>query len=157
MKLYKILIMSTLVLGLTACGTVRKTSPKSVDVETAVVQYPTVADLNVQSKVEKRISWSWNPFKSENVSLAKSNLMADVLKEANADVLLEPQYTYTKVSFGQRTLTVTGFPATFKDFRKATAADLEALKIIYASPESKPSIYNVSKQSRKHKKFLGIF
>jgi hypothetical protein len=83
--------------------------------------------------------------------------MAHVLKEANADVLLEPQYTYTKVPFVQRTLTVTGFPATFKDFRKATAADLEALKIIYASPKSKPSIYNVSKQSRKHKKFLGIF
>ena len=55
-------------------------------------------------------------------------LIAETLKANNADVLLEPQFSFQKTSYGERVLIVTGFPATFKNFRKATADDLEAIK-----------------------------
>ena len=70
-----------------------------------------------------------------SVKQRKDNLKADIVKEANADVLLEPQVTYTKTPFGKREIEITGYPATFKNFRKATSEDLEALKAVSDSQE----------------------
>lgn len=55
----------------------------------------------------------------------------------NADVLLEPQFHFEKTQYGQRSLTVSGYPATYKNFRKATDADLNAIKVCTDSNEKK--------------------
>lgn len=156
MKIRNLIILSAFAIGLSSCSTIRKSSVTTVDVETSVVQYPTVADLDVMNKAEKTLTWTFNPLKRENLQLVKGNLMADLLREVGADVLLEPQYIYTKVPYGERTLVITGFPAKFKNFRKATDNDIKALNAIYSEPAER-SVYRVSQKCEKKKRFLGIF
>lgn len=131
MKIQKTILLSAMALTMVSCSTVRKSTADTAQVNTNVVQFPTVTDLQVLDKVEKTVYWGFTPFKTRDLKLEKENLMYDVLKETQADVLLEPQYNFTKVPFGERRLTVTGYPARFTDFRKATEADIEALKAVY--------------------------
>lgn len=115
---------------LASCTTLKKTAT-AADVANGIYQYPVVADMTVQEKIESSMQWSFRPFHlgEPKLEVAKGNLVADVLKQHNADVLLEPQFKFTKQPFGMRHLVVTGFPATYGEFRKATEADLEAIKV----------------------------
>lgn len=129
---------------ITSCDTVEKSS-RTLSVSTSVTQYPTVADLSVQAKAGKAVEWKHILFNFGQPSLEtrKSNLMADLLKETGADVLLEPQFVYTKSLLGQCSLMVTGYPATFSHFRRATPEDLEALR--EDCPAHKRKVYNVAR------------
>lgn len=133
-------------LVLSSCTTLTKTAT-TADVQTGIYQYPTVADLDVKSKVESTKTWSFRPFHlgEPSLSLAKGNLIAETLKEQDADVILEPQFIFTRTSYGERRLTLTGFPAKFKNFRRASASDLEALKT-NAQPNERTH-YNVAKRN----------
>ena len=157
MKRFDIILIALIALGMTSCRTIRVSTAETAEVQTNVIQYPTVTDLTVMKKVEKTITWNFNPFKHERLALQKTNLMADLLKELDADILLEPQYTFKKVPFGERTLSITGYPAKFKDFRKATEEDLKALQVFFELPHES-TIYNIAQPAKKHKRrFLGIF
>ncbi len=129
---------------LSSCTTITKTAT-SADVQTGIYQYPTVADLDVKDKSETSMTWSFRPchIGEPSLALAKGNLMAQTLKDLDADVMLEPQFIYTRTSYGERRLVLTGFPAKFRNFRKATAADLEALKS--GVPANERKTYNVSR------------
>lgn len=129
---------------LTSCTTMRQSSATSMTVESGIYQYPTVADLEVKAKVEKQVQWNYVPFNWGEIPLQQrqANLIADIVKENNADILLEPQVTYVKHPFSWRTLTITGYPAVFKNFRKATEQDLRALEVVVPAPEMK--VYNLS-------------
>lgn len=127
--------------SLTSCTTVKLTS-QTADVTTAVVQYPTVTDLDVMPKASATTSWKLNIFKRMSLNTRKSNLVAHLLNEKGADVLLEEQFILEDHGLGNYTLTVTGYPARFTGFRKATEADLEALRA------ADPELYNVSKKKR---------
>lgn len=145
-------------LSTTSCSTLRKSSSTALPIESSVRQYPTVVDLEVKGeKISKKVEWGFVPFNLGQPSLSnrKQNLVADAIKEQEADILLEPQITYTKVSFGQRTLTVTGYPATFKNFRKATPEDLEALKAV--STQACKDVYRVSSEPWYKRIFGGLF
>ncbi len=112
------LLMLTTVL-LTSCQTVIKTS------RTACVgqqlKNVTVVDLEAS---DKRVTYTLKPDKEvrrgglENVKQAAE---ADVLKEHNADVLLEPRYVVSKkrTLFGKKitSVTVSGRPAYYKNYR----------------------------------------
>lgn len=156
-NIYQCSILSgaLLLFALSSCSTMRKSTSTDLQVEKAVYQYPTVADLNVQPKIEKKVSWGFVPFNLGQPSMAnrKSNLMADAVKESAADVLLEPQLVYTKVPFGERTLTITGFPASFTNFRNATPEDLEALKIMKEADQKE--VYEVKLPW--YKKIIRVF
>lgn len=119
-----------------SCTTLKKTTT-AVEVANGVYQYPVVAEMAVQEKTESTMEWSFRPFHigEPRLETAKGNLVADVLKQQNADVLLEPQFKFTKHPFGKRLLVVTGFPATYNGFRKATDADLEAIRATNAFNE----------------------
>lgn len=131
------IILTCLCLGAIAssCSTVSNTS-SSEPIKSIVDQYPTVANLDVDSqKVEKTVTWDWSIFGSQySFTQRKKNLTADLLKEKNADVLVEPQYIFTKTMFGPRTLTIYGFPAKFKNFRNATVDDIHAIGMINGTP-----------------------
>lgn len=134
----KIFLLSAIcsVIMLSSCTTVYKTAG-TTDVKNYVNTYPEVADLDVQAKVTKTMTWIFRPFNlgEPKKSTAKGNLIADVLKENNADLLLDPQFHFEKTQYGQRSLTVSGYPATYKNFRKATDADLNAIKVCKGSNE----------------------
>ncbi len=144
MKRQIILMLACMGLIATSCSTVKQSTSTSMAVESGVYQYPTVADLDVKAKVEKTVVWNFKPFNLGEPTLEnrKQNLKADIIKENGADVLLEPQMVYTKKPFGERTLTISGYPATFKNFRKADDNDLKALEVVIPAPEMK--VYNVS-------------
>lgn len=118
------------ILLLSSCTTIKKTAT-TVAVDGSITTYPEVADLDVQKKISSTTTWKFVPFHlgEPKLSTAKGNLVAEVLQKYNADILLEPQFVYSKSSCGERELTVTGYPATYKNFRKATDDDLKALKI----------------------------
>lgn len=133
---YNYIILLIACLGITSsCRTLKKSTSSSQNIEAVVKQVPTVVDLNVAPKVEKTVTWNYTllPWGQPTFSDRKGNLIADMVKESGADILLEPQTTYTKVPFGQRTLTITGYPATYKNFRKATKEDLHAIEIVAES------------------------
>lgn len=125
MKLSNILIGSAILLSAASCTTLKKTATQ-VHVDSAVKSI-TLADADVQPKVTAETTWSWNPFLRDKVALRKGNLVAETLQKCGADVLLEPQYIFTKNSFGERKIVVTGFPAKYKNFRTATPADAPLL------------------------------
>lgn len=134
-------ILACGILAFSSCTTIKK-SATTAEVETRVQQYPLVADLDIRPKVEVSTSWNFVPFHfgEPSVGVAKGNLIAETIKENNADILLEPQVIFTKTSFGERKLIITGYPASFKNFRNATEADLEALKACPTKNER--TVYN---------------
>lgn len=131
MKKY-IFIMIVCVAALTGCKTVRKATAVSENIRTEIRQYPTTTDLSVGTKVEKTISWNFTLLKFLHPSLEtrKKNLTADIIRENGADVLLNIQSIYTEIPFGKRTLTITGYPATYTNFRKATEKDIKAYRTV---------------------------
>lgn len=115
-----------------SCTTITRTA-STVKVDPSVSQYPTVTDLKVDTpKVSLTETWQFVPFNFGQPSLKvrKKNMMAQMVKDKDADVLVEPQISYTKKMFGPRSLTITGYPATFKNFRPASEKDLKAFAIM---------------------------
>lgn len=137
MKKLTIAAFAGIVVFVASCTTVERTAT-TTPVQASVKQYPTVADLDVKpEKVKRTENWNFSLFNIGRPSLAqrKKNLVADMVEGAKADVLVEPQYSYTKKLFGPRSLTISGYPATFKNFRPATDRDLKALAQVDPSCE----------------------
>lgn len=123
-------VLSGALLLITSCSTTVIKTATTADVNNSISSYPEVVDLEVHDKVTQTMTWTFKPFHigEPKKATAKGNLIAETLKEVKADVLLEPQFIFQKTSYGERVLTVIGFPATYKNFRKATPADIEAIK-----------------------------
>lgn len=139
-------------LAMTSCTTIKKTSSTS-EINTNIYQYPTVADIEIMPKIKYNVEWGFVPFNwgQPPIETRKGNMMADVLKSNDADILLEPQFIYEKTSYGKRSLTVIGFPAKFKNFRKASKEDLEAMKATKHCQKQERTEYN------RGRRLLGIF
>ena len=90
----------------------------------------TIADLDVQpQKVTATTSWSWNPFRK--ISSIKDAAVAEALRETGADVLVEPVYEVKKGGwFRGGSVTVTGSPAKYVNFRPMTLADAVVVKTL---------------------------
>lgn len=138
----KIILLACSALMLASCSTIRKTST-ATDVATCINQYPVVAEGEVKAKVTETTTWSWNPLKSDNFKVRKGNLVAETLKKYDADILLEPQFIITKKSFGERSITVMGFPVKYSSFRQATDNDLKAIEAV--NEYNSTMKYNVTK------------
>lgn len=124
-------------ISITSCQTVQQTAD-TVGIDAKVVQVPTVADLDVQpQRVTSTQTWRWRFLNVDQLSLGqrKLNLIYDMVNEAKADVLVEPQVRFTKKFFGERSLTISGYPASYKNFRKPTAEDLKAIRAANGTPE----------------------
>lgn len=113
-----------------SCTSIKNTaSTASVDTQ---IYNLTVADLKVApEKVSKTTSWSWNPFNQVNLDREKKNTTAGILRETGSDVLVEPQYDVQRRGvFRGGSLTVTGYPATYSNFRTMNREDAENLAIV---------------------------
>lgn len=124
-----LIIVFLMGLILTSCS-VTKSSYSGSRIKTSIEQYPTVADIEVGEKIEKTETWIYNPFIINNpgVETITNNIISDMVKDSNADALIEPETVYVKKLFGRRSITVSGYPAKFKNIRKATEKDLEVLR-----------------------------
>ena len=122
------LLLSLLTVGiisLSSCSVVKTTSTtvKTIDINGAVTHFPVVVDLNVkETKVTGEASGM-----STSIESIKQSAVANAISTANADVLVEPIYKM-RSSNGRTTVSVTGYPATYKNFRKIQKEDIELLK-----------------------------
>lgn len=130
MKTYHYILLLSVLLA--SCGTLKKYDSKAVSIDCSVIQCPTIAELDVQkNSISGSAEWQEKWFaRSIPLSVRKGNLIAELTLQAKADVLVEPRFTFEQGQAGRnsRKLTVTGYPATFKNFRSATPADFELLK-----------------------------
>ncbi len=116
----KIIVAVIIASSVVSCTTTRKTAT-SMNVND-VLKSETCADLVVS---DRRISYTLNPRKSVRrggMDNVKAYAVSEALKaNGSADVLVEAQFeTYVRRGlFGKKikSVTVTGYPATYKNFR----------------------------------------
>ncbi|MDG4950559.1 hypothetical protein NLM59_06460 [Weeksellaceae bacterium KMM 9724] len=122
----KILTTALVVFSLASCSTVKTGTSKTMDIVGAgVIHKPVIADLTVsQRKVSKTVTFT----KMETLEAAKNNVVRELLKEHNADVLVEPTFESTTTA-GKTELTVYGWTATYKNFRQMEESDIKFLEV----------------------------
>lgn len=125
-KMKKILLTGILAFAMISCSTVQSGTSKTIDIVGAgVIHKPVIADLNVnQEKVSKTVTFS----NMESIEISKNNVVRELLKEKNADVLVEPTYESTTKN-GVTELTVYGWTATYKNFRQIEEKDIKFLEV----------------------------
>jgi hypothetical protein len=122
----QIIFLFSLSILLTSCSVTRSGTAKSMDiVGPGVLHKPVIVDLNVKpEKIEVTSTFSG----IESMDNAKNSVVQKLLKEQNADVLIEPTFE-TMTKNGKTELTVRGWPATYKNFRPIEEKDLKLLEI----------------------------
>jgi hypothetical protein len=110
-----------------SCSTLKSTTntAKSLPIYGAgVIQKPVIVELDVQqTKVTATVSGKLG----SNIETLKSASVSKAVKSANADVLVEPTYTIVS-DRSTTTVTVSGFPATYKNFRDIRVEDVPLIK-----------------------------
>ncbi|MFH0867245.1 MAG: hypothetical protein V1904_13705 [Bacteroidota bacterium] len=146
MKKLTLLVVLTITIAafLTSCSSFTKvTDVKITEISgRSVIQKPVLVDLDV--KITKVTATSTGILsKGTTVESVKAQAVADAVKQAGADVLVEPIFE-TTISGKRVTAIVTGFPATYKNFRSITAEDMPLLQTgttqtvdVYQAPKTK--------------------
>lgn len=110
----------------------QETPYNTVNVETTITAV-TVAELDISDeRVTKTVTWSMNFLAPTDLDQRKKNLITDLCREVRADVLVDPQFTFSKRILGGGKLTVSGYPARYTNFRTMSEAEVEAFIV---SPE----------------------
>lgn len=103
-------------MGFTSCTSVLKTATVET-IDTSITSFSS-ADLEVSTK---KITYFYKPTKAETregSGNAISSAVAEALKaNGNADVLVAPQYVIKKRKGKVKEVTVSGYPAFYKNFR----------------------------------------
>ncbi len=90
-----------------------------------VIHCPVVVDLDVK---DARVTGTATASQNVPVDFVKQDAVSDALTKSSADVLVEPKFQ-TVTTAGKITATVTGFPATYKNFRSVTKEDIPLLEV----------------------------
>lgn len=135
---------TALLLALCSCSTISHTC-EYANIDTKVVSV-TVADMKVQAqRIEHTSNWKWRPFRSISVSNETEKATGELLKEAGADVLVEPQYTVVRRGlFRGGSVTVSGYPAVYHNFRPMTEADATTISTLDCQMRCGGAIINTS-------------
>ena len=117
----------------TGTATTRSVTAKSFDiVHTGAIQRPVVADL-VASETRVRGTFSSAGLANVDLQALKDLAIDNALNSVNADILLEPRFDVTTTTTGTSSVTivvVTGYPATFRNFRNFADSDTTWTNII---------------------------
>lgn len=126
----KILAAGIAALALSSCSTITHTS-QTAAVDTQVYNL-TVADMKVAAKKDSvTVDWKWNPLSTISLSAQKETATHTLLGKSDADVLVEPEYIVKRRGlFRGGSVTVTGYPATYSNFRAMTAEDAEKIATV---------------------------
>lgn len=127
LNLSKFFFVCLIISSLSSCNVILKSNTvKSSDVYFAgVIQKPVVVDLDVkETKTTAIVKGS----PGELIQITKSNAVALALKNTDSDILVEPKFEI-ETKGGETKVTVTGFPATYKNFRPISESDLNLLKV----------------------------
>lgn len=116
-----------IVIALASCSSSKSTSNTSKTLNiygSGVIQKPVIVDLDVK---QTKVTATANGKLGSNIEALKAEAVSVAIKNAQADVLVEPTYTIVS-NRGTSTVTVSGFPATYKNFRDITPEDVPLIK-----------------------------
>lgn len=135
---------TAVLLALCSCSTISHTCEYE-NVDTKVVSV-TVADMTVRpQRIEHTSNWKWRPFNTVSVSHETEKATGELLKEIGADVLVEPQYIVKRRGlFRGGSVTVSGYPATYHNFRPMTEADAITISTLDGKMRCGGAIINTS-------------
>ena len=129
----KIVIFAVLALLFSSCA-VHKASVASTEVYSPAIETATIATLDV---AQKKITYVYTPEKKDSKTLSEKQLVKNAIYMAlqtngDADELVEVNYyvSMKRGFFGKRvqSIRVSGYPATYKDFREPTTGDKDAVE-----------------------------
>lgn len=141
-----VLLLATLVLM--SCSTTKSGTSKTIDiVGSGVIHKPVIADLEVnQTKVSKTVE-----FKNlESFANAKNEAVRELLKEKNADVLVEPTFD-SQTKNGVTQLTVFGWTANYKNFRPLEEKDIKFLEVKPSLLQKADTFQPIVEQKKRNK------
>ncbi len=144
----KLLVLSAVALAFTSCSVIKSGTSKSMDiVGSGVIHVPVIADLDVQP-TKQQMTKSYT--KVLSMEAAKNNVIRELLKQYNADVLIEPTFE-SETKNGITTITVKGWPASYKNFRQISEKDIQFLEVAPYYLQKATSV-SVSEEQGKKKK-----
>lgn len=130
-----LLLFPVILIYLSSCSRQTSYTAKTMDIETRKVTHiPVVADLDIKEQKAKAVVTT-NIKKGVLTQTVKDEAVAKILQETNADILVEPNYKI-ETTATTITVTVTGYPATYKNFRNLTEADQKLLTLTTTSQQS---------------------
>jgi hypothetical protein len=120
---YQLLFIAIVLLS--SCTTQHFITTKTTNIHGAgVIQKPVIVDMEVK---EEKVSGTSNGKGKHVTDDLKHLAVADALKKSNADELVEPRFE-TDIKGRRITVTVTGFPANYKNFHTIKQEEVELLK-----------------------------
>ena len=121
----RILVLLAVVVTMTSCSVTRSGTSKTMYINGAgVTHMPVIADLNVS---QNKASYTLE-VKKTATKTARDTAISFLLEQESADVIVEP--TFVTETRGINTeLTVTGWPATYKNFRAMTEKDIKLIEV----------------------------
>ena len=144
----KLFINIFLIASLASCSSMKSTTntAKTLPIYgSGVIQKPVIVELDVK---QAKVTATVNGKLGSNIEVLKSEAVSQAVKTAGADVLVEPYYTIVSQR-GVSTVTVTGFPATYKNFRDIKPEDVPLIKagILQTARVAEPT--TISKKLKK--------
>ena len=126
-KFRRLIVVFCATLSLISCTSVAKfSSGKTIEITPTIVQKPTVADIQVN---EKKVTGTYTgEIKTIPLEAIKNEAVASALKTVMADVLVEPHFE-TTINGRLTTVMVSGFPATFTNFRTMKNEDIPLMQL----------------------------
>ena len=123
-RLFFVLCASVFVVS--CSSTAKYSTAKTIDIKPTVIQKPTVADIQVN---EKKVTGTHSgKITTTSLETIQNEAVASALKSVNADILVEPRFD-TTIDGSVTTVVVSGFPATYKNFRTMKDEDISLMKI----------------------------
>lgn len=113
-------------MSLQSCSVQKSVTAKSMDIYgSGVIHKPVIADLDVSST---KVKGTYDLASGTLFEDAKNEAIAQLIKDNNVDVIIEPKYELVQ-TVGATKITITGYPATYKNFRPIEKADIELLNV----------------------------
>ena len=120
-------LIVVLAITIASCSSMKSTTntAKTLSIYgSGVIQKPVIVELDVK---QTKVTATVNGKLGSNIEALKGEAVSVAVKNAAADVLVEPTYTIV-TNRGTSTVTVTGFPATYKNFRDIKIEDVPLIK-----------------------------
>ena len=136
MKVFKpIIVLICIVFSLFSCSVSKTNTAKTKDINSSgITHLPILANLNIRSTKVTGTATGLLKAPMVTKNSIKQEALAVALAKVNGDVLIEPFYRTESVG-KQFTVTITGYPATYKDFRMMEEKDTTLFYMAY--PEAK--------------------
>lgn len=125
-KIYASASLVALMVAATSCKTVIKSHTADYDLmyisKQGIIQKPLITDLEV-GKQRVTITQSYS---NVTITEAKENAMGDFIKQQSCDLIVQPYFTTNSVTSNEKTtitVTLTGYPASYKNIRNFESKD----------------------------------